>query len=135
MSRIFAISCIAASLTYPSSRWARNNNGITAERLPSGGYFDRICFTSFGYFSARLIGQYLRARYQWKRESLQGQPPGVLETSFRWQTSYQMKVYASGHDAVWVRHRLRDRHPTHHAAIQPHYTQKLSAQEIPLSTT
>ena len=24
---------------------------MTAERLCSGGYLDRICFTSFGYFS------------------------------------------------------------------------------------
>src|SRR5688572_3382879 len=97
---------------------------MTAERLPSGGYFDRICSTSIGYFVARLIYRYLQAQCLWMPELPRDRLPDVLSPSSRLQTNCQTKVCANGRAAVWARHRLRDKHPVHHAVIQPHYTPK-----------
>src|SRR5688572_21889006 len=100
---IFATSCIAALVRYPSSRCARYNNGMTAERLCSGGYLERICFTSFGYFFSRLIGQYLRAQCQQKQELQPGLPQNVLLRFSAARINYQRKVYANDNDAAWLR--------------------------------
>jgi hypothetical protein len=52
MSRIFAISAIAAGVTVPYSRCAKYINGNTADRFLFAGYLARIDLISDVYFSA-----------------------------------------------------------------------------------
>src|SRR5688500_12907425 len=101
---------------------------MTAERLFSGGYLERICSTSFGYFFSRLICQYLRAQCQQKPEWQPGLPQDVLLRSLATQINCQMKVCANGHAAVLHSHRLPEKLPILHAAIQQQNKRMRSAQ-------
>src|SRR5258705_11743633 len=101
---------------------------MTAERLCSGGYLERICFTSFGYFSSRLIGQYLRAQCQRKPEWQPGPLQDVLLRSSAVQINYRRRACANGHDAVWHYRPLREKLLIHRAATQQHNKLMRSAQ-------